>query len=65
METNLQDIVNLRGEDELVLKIIKHVNLSVKETLVRFPNQILIEKCFDEFYNITILQMRSKDCDLD
>ena len=60
-------MANVRSADEDGIdgEMIQYVNESFKEALLGFLNQILIDGRIDESWHTPILQILSKDVDLD
>ena len=59
-------MANLKGVDEngIVIEMIKYATRTFKETLISLVNQFLLDASFEDSWYITILQMLSKDGDL-
>ena len=57
---------NLRDtdEDDLVIEMIQYASESFNDTLLHFYNQRLLDDYFDESSHTTILQLFSRDRDL-
>ena len=66
LETVLKKFANLRsaGEDDIVIKVIKHADAPFKEIVLQFSNQILMDENFVKSLHVAIIQMTSKDGDL-
>ena len=62
----MQGIVNLKGADEhgIVIEMVKHATRTFKESLVSLFNKTLLDASFEDSWYTTILQMLSKDGDL-
>ena len=63
LETTLTEIANLRSADKesVADEIINHNNMPFNNTLLKFQNQVLIYKYFNESIQSAILQMITKD----
>ena len=58
--TNLRDT----DEDDLVIEMIQYASESFNDTLLPFYNQRLLDDYFNESSHTTILQLFSRDRDL-
>ena len=66
LDIALQSMVNLKSADEsgIVIEMVKHATNTFKENLVSLFNQTLMDASFEDSWYVTILQMLSKDGDL-